>query len=91
MTSPLIRVFQDIMMLMKDFGKLGEWVLSLFNLPTTIRIGNYMVSTGGLFSAILTMISFLVLAQVLKDYMRYLAIGAGIIFALSILSSILNV
>lgn len=85
--APLTKIFQDMTLLIKDIGLFGEYVLSLFGVPATITIGTRSISSGGIFSAIITVISFIVLSRMFSEYIKWIAIGSGILFILSLISS----
>jgi hypothetical protein len=83
----IISAFLAFMRALADFG---VSILKLFGIPEIIRIGNLTINTGGIFTAVITIGTFFVLASMLKDYIKWILLGALLLFGLSVLSSLVT-
>jgi len=88
-SNPVLNVLYAIVNLANALAELGKYVLLLFGLPETIKIGSYAVKTGGLFSAFMTIFIMIALMEMFQKYWKYVAVGCGIIFLLSLIGSVL--
>ena len=87
--NPVVDVLYAAINLANALGELGKYILQLFGLPETIKIGSYVIKTPGIFSAFMTIFIMIALMEMFQKYWKYIAVGCLVIFFLSILASVI--
>jgi len=76
--------------LMTALGNLASSVLGLFGIPSQIQVGSVIIDTGGIFSAIIMVATFLTLSTMFKEYIKWIFIGIIILLVLWIVGGVVR-
>ena len=87
-SSIITGIINIIVSLVNALTKLGEYIMSLFGLQTTINIYGHVINLGGLFTTFLTIIIFYSLMSAFTNYWKYIIIGCFVVVLLSIIGTV---